>query len=163
MQRHSLSHFLKIPLCLLCTTLAPAQTRTTVTPQACVSYEALSPNRVHLQLEKIKPSEKITTLNKSGTPQGTRWFSETLPDYRKPGPWNTTIIIGDETGPFLRITARDHASGGVRNEWLNEKLLFLQVWKGRMVSDDLILDVTSGQFLYSERAGYDGNVESCDK
>ena len=154
---------LTIPICLSFAQLMPAQTRTTVVPQACVFYERLPPSRVNIQLEKIKPGEKITALNKTGTPQGRRWSSETLPNYVKPGPWNTTIIIGDETGPFLRITARDHASGGVRDEWLNEKLLFLQVWMGRVVSDDLILDVTTGRFLYSEQAGYDGTFESCKR
>ena len=44
---------------------------------------------------------------------------------------------------------------------LPKKLLFLQVWIGRVVSDDLILDVTTGRLLYSEQAGYDGTFESC--
>ncbi len=52
----------------------------------------------------------------------------------------------------LKIVFKDHASGGVRVSWLNEKLLFLSVWRGRIASTDLILDIETSKYVYVEDA-----------
>jgi hypothetical protein len=77
----------------------------------------------------------------------------------KNGPWNSYIyVFGNQAKPLrLKITFRDHGNGGVRVNWLNEKLLFIQVWWGRIVSTDLILDIDSSKWLYSQNANY-GNI-----
>ena len=52
----------------------------------------------------------------------------------------------------LSVTFLNHASGGVRANWLNERLLFLQAWRGRIVSTDLILDVEAKEFVHRDTA-----------
>jgi hypothetical protein len=39
---------------------------------------------------------------------------------------------------------RDHGNTFSAN-WINEKLLFVQVWWGRIASSDIILDVNHGR------------------
>jgi len=57
-------------------------------------------------------------------------------------------VSGNPTGgELLQATFRDHGSGGVRTTWLNERLLFVQVWWGRIASSDLVIDVERGALL----------------
>ncbi len=65
-------------------------------------------------------------------------------------------------GRLLKLRVVDHASGGVQVQWLNEKLLFVEVWWGRIASTDLILDVSTKTFLYREMAEYGEMVQPCD-
>jgi hypothetical protein len=61
------------------------------------------------------------------------------PDYSSAKqPWSTTLYI-----------------------WINDKLLFVQVWWGHIASSDLILDVEKENFLYDKLAN-DGKLsEPC--
>jgi hypothetical protein len=95
-------------------------------------------------------------------PQHTRWVTEASPDYMKPGPWTTRVYVGSgdqEAG--LVLMAVDHASGGLNVRWLNEKLLYGQVWWGRIYSTDFILDVEARKFIYREMAHYGELIEPC--
>jgi hypothetical protein len=85
------------------------------------------------------------------------------PDTTKPGPWTTIVeVFGNEARPIhLRIRIADHASGGVRTRWLNEKLLWLQVWRGRIVSTDMILDIETQRFVYEQDANYNSLILPC--
>jgi hypothetical protein len=103
------------------------------------------------------PSEKKLT------PQKTRWLMVKKPNFMKPGPWTTTVSIGglNSDDPMLELALIDHASGGAQVEWLNEKLLFVRVWWGRIVSTDLILNVEETTFPYREMANYGEFVRPC--
>jgi hypothetical protein len=97
------------------------------------------------------------------SPQRDRWLVQTRPDSTRPGPWTTTIVIGtSHHGKASKLSLIDHTSGGVRVQWLNEKLLFVQVWWGRIVSTDLVLDAEHRTFLYQERANYGAFTEPCE-
>jgi hypothetical protein len=87
------------------------------------------------------------------------------PDFMKNGPWNTDIyVLGNRANPLkLKVTFLDHGNEGVRVKWLNEKLLFFQVWWGRIVSTDLILDVDTSKWIYSQNANYGNIVMPCDE
>jgi hypothetical protein len=61
----------------------------------------------------------------------------------------------------LRIDFRDHAGGGVNAMWINEKLLYLQVWHSRIASTDMILDIDSGEFIYEESANHGRLLNPC--
>ena len=97
------------------------------------------------------------------TPQGTAWFVMREPDTTKPGPSSTSIdVIGNKARNLrLRLRLSDHASGGVRANWLNEKLLWVQVWRGRIASTDMILDVDTGRFIYQQDANYNAFIVPC--
>ncbi|HEX4489314.1 MAG TPA: hypothetical protein VH088_23775 [Terriglobales bacterium] len=87
--------------------------------------------------------------------QGTVWFAVTGPDYMKPGPWNTSIVINAHpAGKAFRLEALNHANSGVAVHWINEKLLFVQIWWGRISSTDLVFNAETGTFLYKEMASY---------
>jgi len=92
---------------------------------------------------------------KEASPQGTRWFIASKPDYMQPGPWSTTLIIGDRAGDTAFLKASFQKHGNVFAAcWLNEKLIFIQVWWGRTASSDLILAVERKSFIYNEVADY---------
>jgi hypothetical protein len=100
-------------------------------------------------------------MKQDSSPSETRWMITVSPDYRKPGPWNTTLIIGDRsTGePFLKAEFRDHGNAFTAR-WLNEKLIFIEVWWGRIAASDLILDVENKKFIYNQLAHY-GEITFC--
>lgn len=76
------------------------------------------------------------------------------PDTMKVGPWTTVLFVGGNlTRPIgLSVTFSDRASYGVDAAWVSEKLLFLRVARGRIISTELILDVETGKFIYVETA-----------
>ena len=95
---------------------------------------------------------------------GTAAFFLREPDTSKPGPWSTTLYVrGNLARPLaFSMTLRDHASGGVRARWLNEKLLFVQFWRGHIAGADLILDVDSRRFVHQAAANYGILIQPCD-
>jgi|SRR6478609_7628776 len=94
--------------------------------------------------------------------QGTRWFVELAPDYMKNGPWTTTLYLGksDSNRAYLVASFKDHGNT-FSAHWVNEELLFVQVWWGRIASSDLILDVAKGRFIYNQLANYGQIIEPC--
>ena len=87
---------------------------------------------------------------------------ETEPDYTKNGPWSSTIYVQRVSDGKVMVRAEfiDHGNTFTAN-WINEKLLFIQVWWGRIASSDLILDVDQRRFIYNELANYAEMNESC--
>ena len=127
-----------------------------------VTYEPLRPSDSRFRMEKVAPNVKPLGAALDKSPHGTRWLSRSSPDYTKNGPWSTTILVSDHRGSFLKLTFPDHGSGGVQSDWLNEKLLFLRVWLGRIVSLDLIVDVEKSSLFYSEEANYNELIQPCE-
>ena len=74
----------------------------------------------------------------------------------KGGPWSTTVYVVTDSPRLsgVKMVLVDHGSGGVRAAWLNERLVFVQVWWGRIRSSDLIVDVPNATFVYKEDADY---------
>jgi len=125
-----------------------------------VEYKTLHPSKTQFQMESIS-KDATPSGERVRTPQGTRWLVQSQPDFMKDGPWTTTMIIGDGHGAFLQLVFPNHGNGGVSSEWLNEKLLFLRIWLGRIVSIDMILDVQSRTVIYSESANYVDLIQPC--
>jgi len=102
------------------------------------------------------PSEKILS------PQHTRWLTEILPDTMKPGPWTTRVYVGaGDSAPDVELRFVDDAYGGANVRWLNEKLIFGEVWWGRIYATDFILDVEQRKFIYREMAHFGNLMEPC--
>jgi hypothetical protein len=145
----------------LCSPIPITAQKTLHCDEARVTYEAQQPSESQFRMEKVARTVKPPgTLNKS--PQGTRWLSQSDPDFTQDGPWTTTILIGDHSGSVLKLTFPQHGNEGIHSDWLNEKLLFMRVWLGRIVSLDLILDVEKGALVYSEEANYDDFIQPCE-
>ena len=132
--------------------------------QAKVQYTPFDENyskRIMLR-EALIPGLSNAEGDKEYSPQHTAWMSPDLPDYSRPGPWDTTIMVGNAAGSkVLQLTFQNHASGSVSIRWLNEKLLFGRVWWGRIYSTDFILDVEREQFIYKQMAHYGEVIEPC--
>lgn len=118
--------------------------------------------RISLSETKDLPGQ-LAAKSEKRSPQGTRYVLLQSADFSKPGPWTTSVFIGGVglNGHLPRLSFIDHANGGVRVQWLNEKLLFVEVWWGRIVSTDLIFDVNSGTFLYRETAECGDMIQPC--
>ena len=86
------------------------------------------------------------------------------PDFTQPGPYNTDIAVSGTTAHPVNLTLefKDHANNDVTPIWLNEKLLFIRVWWGRIVSTDMVLDIETGKFLYAQEANYWSLGEPCE-
>jgi hypothetical protein len=110
------------------------------------------------------PKSTLKTDEASVSPQNTRWYAIVEPDFMKKGPWSSELRIAGVGlyGHSPRIRFIDHGSGGVHAQWLNEKILFIQVWWGRIVSTDLVFDVEKRVFLYKEDANYGEMIQPCE-
>jgi len=97
-------------------------------------------------------------LPRSKTQNGVRWLVEEKPDTMRAGPWSTWLYIFDtaDTNHCVRVELIDHASGSVHHAWLNDKLLFVRVWFGRIAWTDFILDSETLRFAYIE----DGRLDA---
>lgn len=131
---------------------------------AQVTYEA-APRDIEdrIKVEKVaRNSNPPATGTRVNSIQGTRWLVEVDPNYMRTGPWTTTLYVGDSdtSRAYLIASFKDHGNT-FSAHWINEELLFVQIWWGRIASSDLILDVTSGRFIYDRLANYGQTVEPC--
>lgn len=87
------------------------------------------------------------------SPNDVYWFAIISPNRTKNGPWHTDVLIDIERDYLLRIQFRDiHYCRDI--EWVNEKLLRIRVWWGRICATDLIVDVEQEQIIYKEMVWY---------
>jgi hypothetical protein len=124
-----------------------------------VGYGPVSARRLpNIKREHLSEHEVGLRLAPGATqsPHGTGRLAVAEPDMTKGGPWSTTIYAVTDSPRLngVRKVLVDHSSGGVRATWLNEKLVFVQVWWGRIRSSDLIVDVPNATFVYKEDADY---------
>jgi hypothetical protein len=51
----------------------------------------------------------------------------------------------------------------VRPRWINDKLVFLEVWWGRIRATDMMLEVERAKWIYMQDADYSGmSLPPCD-
>jgi hypothetical protein len=130
-------------------------------PRPAVSYSRPSSQSLEkIKIERISLTEEqlreLSAVARSTTRFDSRWAVEQRPDTMRSGPWTTRIYIFDATGTrqSIRIELRDHASYDIEHSWLNEKMLFVRVCWGRIVSTDFVLDTEAMRFAYIEDAVY---------
>ena len=105
---------------------------------------------------------QLSTSEKVFSSQHTRWLIQALPNTMKPEPWTTRVYMGaSESGPDVELRFVDEANGGVSVRWLNEKLIFGEVWWGRIYATDFIFDVEQRKFIYREMAHFGELMEPC--
>jgi len=85
------------------------------------------------------------------------YYMTARPDFSRPGPWSTRIFIYSEREKMTSIDLIGHASYEVRIEWINEKLLFVRVWWGRILGSDFIFDVERNE-IRSKEMVMDGGI-----
>ncbi len=94
---------------------------------------------------------KLTALPKDPT-NGASWLVEEDPDTMRDGPWKTHLYIFDnsDTNHCAHVELIDHVSGGVKHTWLNDKILFVEVWWGHAGWTDFILNTETCKIIYME-------------
>lgn len=121
-----------------------------------------------IQIESMPLTEvqfrRLNALSRSGTENGVRWLVEEKPDTMRGGPWNTQIYILDQavTNRCIRVALVDH-SGRVDHTWLNDKMLLVRVWFGRITWTDFVLDAETRRFVYIENGRLDATFDAEDK
>ena len=78
------------------------------------------------------------------------WFGVIRPDTKKSGPWTTRIFINNEKDRPVQIDIVNHGSYPVDIRWINEKLIYVQVWWGRVIGTYFIYDTESEKVLIKE-------------
>ena len=95
--------------------------------------------------------------NKIYSPNKAYWFTLNLPDTTKNGPWSSEVIIFNEREDFIKIRIVDYAATySTKAEWINEKLLYVQFWFGRIMGAYFIFDVEKEKILIKEMV-WDGH------
>ncbi len=91
------------------------------------------------------------------SPNGAYWLALEKPDTLKPGPWQTTLCLFTERDSLQTLTFVDHVYD-VRADWINEHLVSVRVWWGRILGTDLVLDVETRAFIWREMMHW-GQIE----
>lgn len=135
-------------LCPICNPLPVAYSK-----PASESLQKIKIERVSLTDGQFR---ELAALAKTKAEFGSRWLVERRPDAMRPGPWTTRLYVFEATDArhCVRVELIDHASYDVRRTWLNDKMLFVRVWWGRMVSTDFVLDTETMKLAYAEDANY---------
>ena len=134
--------------------------------QSAVSYSPAKDEwlrQMHLSRITLSDTQltRLKVLPQIASDHGTRWCAVERPDTLKPGPWTTKVYIFDHavTSSCICLEVRDHASYDVRTKWVNEKLLFVSAWWGRVAGTDCIIDLQSCKLAYAEDVSYLGLVK----
>lgn len=103
----------------------------------------------------------FATMPTERAPFGSRAVVIQHADTTRPAPWTTRVIVQDtpDARKALHVEIRDHATYGVSHLWLNDRLLFLRVWWGRIVSTDLVVNAETGRIIHAEDAAYTGVIQ----
>jgi hypothetical protein len=105
---------------------------------------------------------RLSRKHKIFSTQHTHWLIEALPDTMKAGPWTTRVYVGTrDSAPAVELRFIDETNGAVGARWLNEKLIFGQVWWGRIYATDFIFDVEQDKFVYREMAHFGELIQPC--
>jgi hypothetical protein len=139
-----------------------------VMPDDCPEYDTVA----YSTPDGAQGAITVMSLDRGGTPTlrgadhkspyATASFRMQEPLVDEPAGAETVIeVMGNKARALhLRIGITDYMTG-VRVKWINEKLLSLQAWRGRISSTDAILDVDTGTFLYKEDASYGSFIVPC--
>jgi len=79
----------------------------------------------------------------------------TRPDFTQKDPWSTTLIIQHGKHETLQLSLLEHTNIQVASSWINDELLHIKVWWGRVIGSDLILDLSTATFIYKRMFVYD--------
>jgi hypothetical protein len=84
------------------------------------------------------------------SPNHAYWFAVQESVTAEGRPRMTIISIFNERPGYLQIMLKDNPRYEPQVKWINEKLLFVRVWWGRVLGDDLIIDVERETIIYRE-------------
>ncbi len=107
-----------------------------------------------IEISHIKSDEKIKEDRKNEivySPNKAYWYTVYLPDTMKSGPWSTEIKIFNERDYVIDIKLIDHAATYMTTiKWINQKLLYIEFWWGRVRGSYVIFDVETEKIIVKE-------------
>ena len=88
---------------------------------------------------------------KEVSPNKAYWFSACYPDTVKPGPYDFRADIYNERDYLIRLKVSDvYGNYEQQIRWINEKLLYVKVWWGRVKGADFVIDVEREAVIHQE-------------
>lgn len=103
-----------------------------------------------LSVERVPKDElSLEDAEKKPSPHGAYWYRVDAADTSRPGPWTSHVYVYNERVHLTRISFEDH-NDPPQGAWINEKLLYLEVWWGRVLGTALIYDVEAERIIYRE-------------
>jgi hypothetical protein len=133
-----------------CSTIQP------IRPDAVTYSKPSSKNLQKIKIERISLTgqqlTRLISLPKDKTEFGLRWLVQEKPDTMRDETWNTLFYIFNSanTNRCVRVELLNHASYDVRHTWLNDKMLFVEVYWGRIAWTDFVLNTETLRFAYIE-------------
>lgn len=103
--------------------------------------------RIVISRVKIKYNGQ---LKKEFSSNNAYWYHVQSADYHKEGPYTTNILIYNERGYLVSLKLLEHSQYEPNIKWINEKLIYVEVWWGRILGTYLIFDVEKEQIIYKE-------------
>lgn len=124
-------------------------------------------DRVQVIAQETRPADVLPESDTEFTahaPQRTAAFNRLLiADPSQLGPRDNVVEVFTLSGPIYTWHIRIHdLLDNARLQWINDDLLFIQIWWGRIVSTDLIFQISTGKFVYSQEANYGALVQPCE-
>ncbi len=96
-------------------------------------FEPTFENRIEISRITNKKMKELVKKKLTYSPNKAYWFTVDAPDTMKCGPWSTEIKIFNERDYLVSIKLIDHAAQYTTTiKWINEKLLYVQFWWGRI-------------------------------
>ena len=114
------------------------------------SLSSMDKEIVETQISLERNHRAETAGERFKSPNNAYFYTMQEPDYLQPSPWDTTISIYNEREGLLELKISKHASYKPTVRWINEKLLYIRIWWGRILGTDVILDVETESILYRE-------------
>ena len=108
-------------------------------------------NPLPIQVREVDPIPVPT--NRVFSSNGGYWFSVDSTDSLQ-GPWTNRITVFNERDHNVEITLIRQSNYNTDVEWINEKLLFIEVGWSRMYGTDMIYDVETEEMIYKEMVSY---------
>ena len=133
-----------------CSTIQPTQQKgVTYSKPSSESLQKIKIERISLTGEQLV---KLASLPEDKREISSPLLIEEKPDTLRNGPWNTRLYIFNsaDTNQCVRVELFDHASYDVRRTWLNDKMLFVEVYWGRIAWTDFVLNTETLRFAYIE-------------
>lgn len=104
-------------------------------------------NGIIISRVKVKYNDQ---LKKELSPNNAYWYHVQSAAYMKPGPYTTDILIYNERPYLISLKLEEHSQYEPKIVWINEKLLYVEVWWGRILGTYIIFDVEKEQVITKE-------------
>jgi hypothetical protein len=102
-------------------------------------------------------SKKESEGDKIYSPNGAYWFSVIEPNFTNTAIRDVQINIYNERDYIISLELLEINHYQIETRWINEKLIYIDAWWGRVLGVNLIFDVELEKIIYKENVN-DGGI-----